>query len=204
MARSTGILTLWDDDRGYGFVTSDGGERLFVHIKSIGRIATRPRVGDKVSFEIGKGRDGRAAAIAVQIAGANPVRPMARDVPEERAETRDYFRLGAALGLIGLVMLAVIVDRAPLWLAAVYGGLGLASAFAYATDKSAAQSGKWRVSEGRLHLLDLAGGIAGGLLAQLILRHKTAKHSFILGTALIAMLHFGLLSLLLLGLYRLG
>lgn len=204
MTRETGTLTLWDDDRGYGFVTSDGGERLFVHIKSIGRIATRPRVGDKVSFEIGKGRDGRAAATAVVIAGANPVQPVSRRTAEDRTETRDYFRVGAAFVLIGMVMLAVILDRAPIWLVAGYGGLGLVSAIAYAADKTAAQGGRWRTAENSLHLFDLAGGIAGGLLAQQMLRHKTAKATFIAVTAAITILHFGLLAALLLGIYRLG
>lgn len=50
--------------------------------------------------------------------------------------------------------------------------------FAYAFDKSAAQSGAWRTPEGNLHLLALAGGWPGALLAQQLLRHKSVKAGF--------------------------
>ncbi len=48
----------------------------------------------------------------------------------------------------------------------------------YAVDKSAAERGDWRVSESNLHLVALAGGWPGALLAQQWLRHKTVKASF--------------------------
>jgi uncharacterized membrane protein YsdA (DUF1294 family) len=50
---------------------------------------------------------------------------------------------------------------------------------AYAIDKSAAVSGRWRTPEQTLHLFSLAGGWPGALLAQQVLRHKTSKESFI-------------------------
>ncbi|MDB5536778.1 MAG: cold-shock protein, partial [Devosia sp.] len=54
-----GELIEWNDERGFGFIRPDGGnERLFVHISQIGRIATRPQLGDRVSYVIGRGRDG--------------------------------------------------------------------------------------------------------------------------------------------------
>ena len=45
-------------------------------------------------------------------------------------------------------------------------------------DKAAAQAGRWRTSEATLHLLALAGGWPGALLAQHWLRHKSAKRAF--------------------------
>jgi uncharacterized membrane protein YsdA (DUF1294 family) len=48
----------------------------------------------------------------------------------------------------------------------------------YARDKQRAQAGEWRVSEARLHLLELLGGWPGALLAQRRLRHKCSKGSF--------------------------
>jgi len=48
----------------------------------------------------------------------------------------------------------------------------------YAIDKSAARKGAWRTQESTLHLLSLAGGWPGALIAQQKLRHKTRKPSF--------------------------
>lgn len=199
MARQTGHLAVWNDERGFGFVHADDGARLFLHISSIQRIATRPRIGDRVSFATGTGRDGRPAAVDVLIAGANPVDPGYRQRGvTERSEPRDWARVGTSLFIVVLVMTAVVVDRAPLWMPAVYLGLGLLSAFAYAADKRAAESGRWRTSERTLLGVDLLGGIAGGLLAQQMLRHKTAKPGFVTATFLIVILHVvALLSVLL-------
>ena len=59
----------------------------------------------------------------------------------------------------------------------------------YAVDKKRAQTGRWRLSEAKLHLAALAGGWPGGFLAQRKLRHKNAKLSFQLVFWLIVMLH---------------
>ena len=60
----------------------------------------------------------------------------------------------------------------------VYLILSAISFAAYALDKSAAQRGAWRTSETTLHLLALAGGWPGALVAQQVLRHKTIKQPF--------------------------
>ena len=48
----------------------------------------------------------------------------------------------------------------------------------YAWDKSAAKNGRWRIQECTLHLLSLAGGWPGALVAQKVLHHKSTKQSF--------------------------
>lgn len=48
----------------------------------------------------------------------------------------------------------------------------------YAWDKAAAQAQRWRTAESTLHLMALAGGWPGALLAQQWLRHKSAKREF--------------------------
>ena len=60
-----------------------------------------------------------------------------------------------------------------------YLGFSVATFVAYALDKSAAVQGRWRTPERTLHLLALAGGWPGALLAQQLLRHKTRKAAFI-------------------------
>jgi|JI6StandDraft_1071083.scaffolds.fasta_scaffold51081_2 uncharacterized membrane protein YsdA (DUF1294 family) len=64
------------------------------------------------------------------------------------------------------------------WIAAAYAAVSLLTFLIYAIDKSAARAGRWRTPKATLHLLALAGGWPGALLAQQWLRHKSAKRSF--------------------------
>jgi len=74
--------------------------------------------------------------------------------------------------------LAVATGRSPKIIIAAYTTLSLITFIAYARDKSAAREGKWRTSEATLHLLGLAGGWPGALIAQQALRHKSRKTTF--------------------------
>jgi len=60
----------------------------------------------------------------------------------------------------------------------VYLALSAVTAVVYAVDKRAARARTHRVSENTLHVLALAGGWPGAVVAQQGLRHKTAKRSF--------------------------
>ena len=99
------------------------------------------------------------------------------------------WRVASGPLLIGLVLLASALHRAPSWLGLYYVVLGVTSAGVYWYDKHAAVTGGWRVRETRLHGLDLIGGVVGGLFAQVALRHKTAKPEFGFVSAVIAILH---------------
>lgn len=59
-----------------------------------------------------------------------------------------------------------------------YAAISAITFLTYAIDKSAARRGAWRTPERTLHFLALAGGWPGALLAQQLLRHKTAKLPF--------------------------
>lgn len=186
-----GELIEWNDERGFGFIRpDDGSPRLFVHISQIARIATRPRTGDRVSYAVGPGRDGKSAAIGVTIAGANPLkgRSLARGV-EVAAPRHNRIRPYIGLALLALLLSGWLAGSISVVLVALYLVLGLASAWLYYSDKQSAQAGEWRTSEAMLHGLDLALGIIGGLLAQQLFRHKTAKPGFAAVTYLIAAVH---------------
>jgi len=66
-----------------------------------------------------------------------------------------------------------------LWIAVAYAGLSVITFVVYAIDKSAARHRGPRTPERTLHLLSLAGGWPGALLAQRWLRHKSAKARFL-------------------------
>jgi cold shock CspA family protein len=64
--RIHGTVVRWNDDRGFGFVAlPQSREEVFVHISAFPRDGVRPRVGETISFELGKGPDGRKRAEAV-------------------------------------------------------------------------------------------------------------------------------------------
>ena len=73
----------------------------------------------------------------------------------------------------------------------------LATFLAYAIDKRAARLGRRRTPERTLLLLGLAGGWPGALLAQRLVRHKSAKTSFQMKYRCTVALHLALLALLL-------
>ena len=85
-----------------------------------------------------------------------------------------------AIAALFLVFIAFsgLTASVPLSLLGLYVGASLITFIAYAIDKSAAQSGRWRTRESTLHLLALLGGWPGALIAQNQLRHKSRKTSF--------------------------
>lgn len=90
---------------------------------------------------------------------------------------------GAASYLVAVSFLAVVGGAAwasaiPSLLLPLYLVLSIVTFAAYALDKRAAQRGNWRTTESTLHLLSLAGGWPGALIAQGRLRHKTRKQPF--------------------------
>lgn len=175
--RFSGTLKSWNDERGFGFIEpSQGGQELFVHIKEFPSGSGRPSVGQLLTFEVESRPDGKKKARAVQY----PVR--VRRAPRPRVEEPAPWTLPRALAIPAFAVLyAAVAWRwgfSPLVLLA-YLGVSLATMLAYAFDKSAAVSGRWRTAEKSLHTLALVGGWPGALLAQQWLRHKTSKASFI-------------------------
>ena len=204
MNEEAGELAEWNDERGFGFIQTSSGERLFVHIKAFGHLARRPVALDRVSFVRGPGRDNRPVAVRAAIAGMRP--EVAVQELSDKIETAQFaraLRMTAAAILLLMIVAAQSLGTAPRWFIAVYLAMGFVSALTYWLDKRAARTGRWRIAEATLHGIDLWGGIIGGLMAQVILHHKTAKTSFAAVTAAIVLLHAGVIAAFLFGLIRL-
>jgi uncharacterized membrane protein YsdA (DUF1294 family) len=82
--------------------------------------------------------------------------------------------------LVALAALAAIGWLEVSWLALYYGA-SIITYGVYAGDKAAAQNARRRTPELTLHLMSLVGGWPGALIAQVLLRHKTRKPSFLIG-----------------------
>lgn len=83
-----------------------------------------------------------------------------------------------ALIFLAFVAAAALAGRLPMAVLALYLGASGLAFVAYARDKSAAIHDRRRTPEKTLHLVALAGGWPGALVAQRVLRHKTRKASF--------------------------
>jgi uncharacterized membrane protein YsdA (DUF1294 family)/cold shock CspA family protein len=187
--RVVGTLTSWNDDRGFGFVTTDiGDRRVFVHISAFPRSSGRPVLGEPVSFEIETASDGRS--VARRVTGVRMARAAA-SAPEPPAPPR----LSAAqrvlagrrpasfdyLAIIGFFLVYVFVSvlwPMPPWVLGVYLVTSLLTFVVYATDKKAATTGGWRISESSLLALGIIGGWPGAIVGQQMFRHKTRKAGF--------------------------
>lgn len=66
--RFEGVLSQWDDARGFGFITpSAGGEALFAHVSAFPRMAQRPAIGLRLSFEVETRPDGKKRARQIRL-----------------------------------------------------------------------------------------------------------------------------------------
>lgn len=174
--RFEGTLKTWNDERGFGFIEStQGGQEIFVHVKAFKTRTGRPQINQMFSFEIELGPQGKKRAKNVAPVRSVRTRPNTRGESPAQWGTASLFAIPVFLILFAA---ASLLWRPPLWFAAAYVVGSALTFLAYAVDKSAARRQAWRTPESTLHLLALAGGWPGALLAQQLLRHKSTKAEF--------------------------
>jgi uncharacterized membrane protein YsdA (DUF1294 family)/cold shock CspA family protein len=169
--RYQGKIANWKDDQGFGFVTPNGGgQKAFVHIKAFANRSNRPAEGDLISYELANDEKGRFYAKNIQFSiGRNSSRP-----------SKNTSKLATIFAFIFCIFLALfsLIGRIPTPIFSLYLVMCIIAFLAYAIDKKAAQKNRWRTKENTLHLLSLAGGWPGALLAQKLLHHKSKKEEF--------------------------
>lgn len=67
----TGTVKWYDTDKGFGFIASDDGEDVFVHVSTLPAGVTALKQGTKVEFGIVDGKRGKQA-LSVSIVGPTP------------------------------------------------------------------------------------------------------------------------------------
>jgi len=99
--RLDGTLAKWNEDRGFGFITpAQGGQEIFVHISAFPKDGRRPRLNERLSFEIELNGEGKKRA-------AHVLRPVvARPIHTRRTQPARSRESRGPLGRI--VMVAVL------------------------------------------------------------------------------------------------
>lgn len=176
-----GSIVKWNDEKGFGFVRTGGGEEdHFVHISAFKKHQTRrPVVGDEVQFRPadmpGKKRVAFAMIEGVEYAQPEPKPKHFVLVPKPRS-----------LGVNVLIMTPLVLscyllvsgkNPLPFFSYCLFSILIL---FLYGADKTHAAIRSWRIPESYLHVLELLGGWPGALIAQNALRHKTRKSLYLM------------------------
>lgn len=166
--KKAGRVKTWHADKGFGFIDVHADTKdVFFHVTALQTRSVTPKPGDRVSFEFGKGKDGRIQALNVAIVGA----------PKSQSDA-SCWPVIAGLAALGLIFGGAFVGYFPRQAGIVSLLVSVITFFAYADDKTRASRNTWRTPETTLHLLALCGGWPGALAAQQLLRHKNRKRAF--------------------------
>jgi uncharacterized membrane protein YsdA (DUF1294 family)/cold shock CspA family protein len=174
-----GKVAEWNGERGFGFIDprDEGQPRVFFHIRDYRQDGRRPEAGEWVKFTAQRQADGRWRATAVRRAAATraTAKPPRRTHAAKLPSWPGWLLLAAHVA--GLAW-ALNGGRLPPLAAMLLLGLCCVAWIACVLDKHAATTGRRRIPESSLHLLELLGGWPGAFIAQRVTRHKTSKRAY--------------------------
>ncbi len=78
----TGKVKWFDADRGFGFITADDGDQVFLHASALPADMPNPKPGTRVDFGVADGRKG-PSALSVQVLDPLPSVARAHRRPAE-------------------------------------------------------------------------------------------------------------------------
>ena len=99
--RIDGTLAKWNDDRGFGFLApAQGGSEIFVHVSTFPRDGQRPRVGERLSFEIETDKNGKKRATNLVCLDRQVQHATRQHTPPYRREKRRVFGRFVQLAIV--------------------------------------------------------------------------------------------------------
>jgi cold shock CspA family protein len=99
--RIEGTLAKWNDDRGFGFIApTQGGPEVFVHVSAFPRDGQRPKLGERLTFEIEIDRDGKKRAKNILCPGRSTLRPSHLREPRRGREKQSLLGRIVTLGVV--------------------------------------------------------------------------------------------------------
>ncbi|VAW47475.1 Cold shock protein of CSP family [hydrothermal vent metagenome] len=99
----TGQLKRWNEAKGFGFISTENGQRdIFIHISDLKGMSRRPIVGDTIHYQVKVQNDGKNRAINARIEGVEVVQ-------DHRSKKASKNNKNRTLILIALVAAIVIV-----------------------------------------------------------------------------------------------
>ncbi len=144
--RYQGRITNWNDDKGYGFVTPNGGgEKAFVHITAFSNSHRRPTESDLITYELATDQQHRLQAGSIRFVGD----PNSSSAPSGNKSVGAIF----ATLFCCFVVTVSIIGKLSFAVPFLYAMASTITFMVYAFDKAAAFQNRWRTQERTLHLL---------------------------------------------------
>ncbi|MCP3933591.1 MAG: cold shock domain-containing protein [Bacteroidetes bacterium] len=108
-----GKLVRWNEDRGFGFITSTSAKGdVFIHISELKNMARKPKVGDTIFFDLVTEKNGKNKAINASIEG---VAKKTIKRPKTRRKNRKNRSSGVILLIIVLAVSFAAYRTYPKW-----------------------------------------------------------------------------------------
>ncbi len=171
MNKQNGIVANWNEDKGFGFIDPQAGNRkIFAHISDYSKGHQKPFKGLEVQYLLSTDQRGRKRAVEVS--------PVTGYSKYSRGVQQKLFSFVLLIAFSGALFFLLHSQRIPLEVVYVYAIMSVFTFLIYAKDKHAAKRGAWRTSESKLHMFSLLGGWPGAAIGQSFLRHKSKKLSF--------------------------
>ena len=149
-----GKLKRWDDNKGFGFISSPGGGGdVFLHISAFKRAGRRPAMGDTISYQIHTDNKGKTRAVNARIDGVSASKSRLPKKPfkhEREISLTSQIMLVCLVALLGLFAYRLVIDSS---LASEKSIISVPSSLPVAMKKSAPPS---RFScDGKVHCSEM-------------------------------------------------